>query len=296
MADDLPGVTPKPQELLELEAQLTYSGSWAPLYVEPIIGSGERFTFAVAILPAAGPMQVHRLIRTDVLRLLYRGKAKYFGEMLDAVEKCLIEDAGKGAIAFPIDGFSMGEFRFARGRSEQDLVEQARMMCASLAGISTDEQRAVDAEEDERETHRWAQRVQEVVVGTAQDLGEYFSREWRPAGSSFSSKIGFFNGRYAAHFGVVRRGNPGSCLYHLNARLWTLASMEADMFTTLRQRDLILARPKLTSATMGLAERDKVRDVLDRVTAEADRRQIFVMHTDRVEEASRRVFENARAA
>lgn len=296
MADDLPRVTSKPAELLELEKQLSFAGEWAPLYVEPIVGSGERLTFAMVIRTGDGAVHVQRLIRPEVLRLLYRNKARYFSEMLEAAEAFVTSSQGAAVSDFGIDGFSLGPFRAARGRSLQDLVEQGRMMCASLAGITAEEQNAGEADEDERATQHWAQRVQAVVVNTAQDLGAYFAREWTPSGNSISTRLGFFNGKYAANFGVVRKDNPASCLYHLNSRLWQLSAMQPDLLVDLRQRDLILARPKLAAATVSLAMRDKVRDVLDRVTHDADRHQIYVLHTERVEEASRRVYGQARAA
>lgn len=296
MSEDVPHLESLPDALAALQDQLRIKGRWAPIFVEPMIGSGERFTFAIAACTPDGGVAVERVIRPEVLRALYGKKAKHFAEMLASAEEAVTLALHQNTEArFPADGFIMGSFRAARGASLQDLVEQGRMMCASLATTTINEQHASDAEEDERATGRWARKVQIHVTTTAQDLNPFFSREWKPRDRAIASRFGFFNGHYVAHFGVVRRDNPTSSLYHLKARLWELAAAQNDEFTTITGRDLLLAKPKLAAATISLATREKVRDVVDQVTAEADRHQIYVLDTDSVEAASRRLYAQARA-
>lgn len=295
--DQIPKPLDLPKELAALEAQLSHRGRWAPLYVEPMFGSGERFTFAIAVTSADGEATVSRVIRPEVLRVLYGAKAKHFSEMLASTERA-VEQAllrGDAEIALPWSGFALGEFREARGRSANDLIDQGRMMCASLSTATVEEQQALEADDDERETRRWAQQIQTAVTTKSKDLGPYFLREWMPAGKSIPSRFGFFNGHYAAHFGVVRKDNPSSSLYHLKARLWELATARDDAFTTISGRDLLLATPNLKSATVTLPMRNRVRDVIDKVTEEADRHEIYVMSTSKVDDASRRIYKQARS-
>jgi hypothetical protein len=294
--DDFPTITEMPKELLALEAMLGFEGKWAPLYVEPMIGSGERLTFAIAAFGNDGSSIVSRIVRSEVLRVLYGQKAKAFSEMLAAAEAQVAEVLEKKelTVAFATAGFELGEFREARGRNLQDLVDQGRMMCASLAAASAEIQQASDVEEDERQTGKWAAKVQAHVVKTAADLGAYFSRTWTPRGSKIPAKFGYYDGRYAAHFGVVRRDSPTGSLYHLKARLWELDSAKGDLAGDIRQKDLLLARPNLSSASISLTTRDRVRDVLEEVTMEADRHNIYVLHTEKADAAGRRLYAEAR--
>lgn len=284
------------EEFAALQAQYHYLGRWAPIFLEPIVGSGERLVFAIAARGQDGRSIVSRVIRPEVIKIFYGRKAKPLGEMLTTIEAAVLQALEQGAESpvMPVDGFLLGPYRNARGRTLEDLVEQGRMMCASLGAVSVEAQHAADAEEDLMQTTHWAERVQKHVLERSSDLAPFFGRTVIRKGSSIPSRFGFYNDYYVANFGVVRRANPAGSLYHLKPRLWDLQNAKADLAGEIRGRDLLLARPDLRAATVSLAVRNLVRDVIDRVEKEADQHGIYVLHTDRVEQASRRLYQQAR--
>lgn len=284
------------EEFSALQSNYAYQGRWCPLYLEPMVGSGERLTFAIAAYGNDGRQIVSRVIRPDVLKVFYGKKARALNEMLAAAEAAVLAALtdGRENPIMPADGLEVGKFRNARGRSLEDLVEQGRMMCASLAATSVEAGQASDTDEDARQTGQWATQVQRHVVERSDDLAPYFARTAYRKGSRIPSKYGFFNDYYVANFGVIRHDNPQGSLYHLKPRLWDLENAAADLAGAIRGRDLLLARPNLQVATLSLALRNHVRDVIDMVVSEADKHSIYVFHTDRVDEASARLYEQAR--
>jgi hypothetical protein len=296
---DLPsleGDLPSPLEALQ--ASLGYRGQWAPLYLEPIPGSGERITFAVAILNQDGKPHIERLLRPDVLRLMYGPKARHLAAMFDMAEHNVAEALTAGRPVEPVlQGFFLGNFRVGLGQSQADLVEQGRVMSASLATRGPGEIAASDAEEDEKQTGIWAQKVQQIVTTTASDLAPNFYREWRPVGRHLPARFGYFDGHYAAHFGVVRRDRPTGSIYHLKSRLWELASCNApDLAGRVENRDLLLFRPNPRSSSLGKAERKAIDQVIDQITSDADQHDIFVLHTHDVSKAANHLYKKARRA
>jgi len=286
------------EQLSDLEQQLGYSGQWLPVFLEPIVGSGERITFAIAARGDDGETLVKRMVSLHLLRSFFGKKAKYLAEMLDVIELSIAELLQQGVPSaqpqLPLPGFIIGPARRARGRNLEDLVTYGRMSCVSLSAASAELQVGIDVDDDERQTSRWAEKIKAMVIITAQDLAPNFQRSHLTDGAKIPVKYGYYDGRYMAHFGVIRKYSPSTSLYHLNARLWQLASASQDLFGGPESRDLLLARPNLSADTVPLATRNQVRDVIDQLTTEADRHRISVLHTDRVEEASRRLYSESR--
>lgn len=293
--DSLPTLSELPESYAALTSGLTVKGRWAPLYAEPIAGSGERLTTSILAQDEESNVLVERVIRPEVLRALYGGKARAFSEMIATVEHVLGKSlrARNDSPLIPLSGFSLGNFRRAIGADLVGLVEQGRLMTASLGRtrIGGDE---AESEDESQKAERWVARIRDVVLNTAEDLRPYFNQASSAIDGRAAPKLGFYNGRYAAQFGVVRRDNPGASVYHLKPRLWELVSIRPDLAGNVRERDLILHRPRLSVATMPITQRDRIRDVIDELTSVADRHAIYVFSTDRAQDAGHRVTSQAR--
>lgn len=298
MSDDLPSLARLPDGFAQLLQGLQCKGRWAPLFVEPISGSGELITTSIAAvgrLPTDPEDQVlvERVIRPEVLRALYGSKARVFSEMIAAVEHSVGKALRLGAQEphLPLSGFLLGRFRRASGSDLPNLIEQGRQRCASLSKTRLGE--AVEPpEDDSQRTEAWIARIRSIVLTTAADLKPCFDV---PTHSDHGrTRIDFYNGRYAAQFGVIRRENPGASVYHLKPKLWELVSLRPDLAGNVRERELILHRPKLGTVTMSLNARDRVRDVVDELTQVADRSRIRIYDTDRAVLAANRVTSQAR--
>ena len=69
----------------------SYKGFWHAIYLEPIVGSGERVTIAVAAIGEDKSFKVIQAIRTELLDCLYGMQAKNIQNMIN----WLIESANK---------------------------------------------------------------------------------------------------------------------------------------------------------------------------------------------------------
>ena len=274
---------------------LSFSGQWAPVFAEPIIGSGERYTVGVVATGDDGSAKVERTVRLGVLRLLYGTQAAGFGDMIDAVLQHLEQAlrGGQPAAKLPLNGFILGPFRRARDTGLDGLIEQARIMSASLHG-ARGQHDITAVEVDELASARWTEQIKTLVVERTPDMSTYFDRAVLVPQTAFSIRFGFYTGRYAAQFGVIQRRSPRASLYHLKPRLWDLSQVTRDLAGDVEARELLLHAPDLKHPDMSENQRRTVRDVLNEIEHEADKKDIVVRNFKAAEPVSRHVFRQAR--
>lgn len=111
---------------------------WAPIYLEPIIGSGERITIAVVVFADDG-RTIMPTVSREQFAFLY-GEAS--GDDLYAVAESVTRDFAEHLrtnvqLDFtwkaPIDGVLVGVPRHATGVSLHAVLEQAVQACASFS-------------------------------------------------------------------------------------------------------------------------------------------------------------------
>ncbi|MEI7100276.1 hypothetical protein ACOIDY_32600, partial [Klebsiella pneumoniae] len=73
------------QLLKSAPAMPATSGRWASVYLEPMIGSGERLTVAVATITSSGEILVKPAIRKEVIEAMYGFKAPAFINVVDLI-------------------------------------------------------------------------------------------------------------------------------------------------------------------------------------------------------------------
>lgn len=103
---------------------------------EPVSGSGERITAAVALRHASGEVRVISLLSPEVLSLLYRGQGNnasgLLGMVADSLKRHLRTAESLEGWTPPLSGFFALPLRDFAGNSADDILDQVAGLHSSL--------------------------------------------------------------------------------------------------------------------------------------------------------------------
>lgn len=106
------------------------------IFWEPVSGSGERITAAVAMRDGAGEVRVITLLSPEILSLLYRGQGNNAASLLamvtDSLKTHLRKTANLADWIPPVTGFTAQPLRDFAGRSAEDILDQVAGLHSSL--------------------------------------------------------------------------------------------------------------------------------------------------------------------
>lgn len=205
-------------------------GTWAPIYLELLPGSGERITVAVLAQGAAGQFRAHPVLSGETLRCLFGAGAAHFAGLTDlCVNSARDYVQRNGRIdgwTPPLRGATLGKLRRATGDNLMNVLQNAVQLCASLAVLP------VEAESDDTDAPHdsggWEAEIKSLVAREGPDLGQWFSRKVQLSSSPRKTIIGFLSPRYAAGFSLLHPG--GALAGDVNgakAKLWNLQRLRA---------------------------------------------------------------------
>lgn len=114
-----------------------YEADWAPVYLEPIVQSGERLT--IAVVARSGDQVSGCLTISDkALKCLYGESAPGMHRMMDlALQRALgyAESGFEGAFSGGMHGLSVGRVRRGLGRNMTHILQQASSLTSSLSSV-----------------------------------------------------------------------------------------------------------------------------------------------------------------
>ena len=168
---DLSGFPPLPD----------FEAEWAPVYLEPIVQSGERLT--IAVVARAGEQVAGCLtISEKALKCLYGTAAPGMRQMMNLALARAVEHAREGfagQFSAGIHGVQVGHTRRGLGDNMKHILQQASSLTASLASIHADALQEEDIEEDavvfERSLAQLREDIQRRVLGILPTLRERFN-------------------------------------------------------------------------------------------------------------------------
>ncbi len=122
--------------MIEFPALPAYVAQAAHIFWEPISGSGERITAAVALVDEAGEPRVVSLLNPEILSVLYRGQGQNAASLIALITESLKAHLRKAAeIAGwqpPVSGFFAQPMREYIGNSAEDILDQVAGIHSSL--------------------------------------------------------------------------------------------------------------------------------------------------------------------
>lgn len=260
-------------------------GRWMPIYIEPMIGSGERVTIGVAVANNGGFLVVP-VPALDRLSCVYgsENEALMFAaaSALDSVKGALTKAglAGLEAWSSPLEGIFRGAVRSGAGKSLEEIGRTGLTLCSSLVEKLAD----IDEAEEPRAAIselRLERLVKEKVVATRPGLEVAFDRAFQPHPKARFARIGFVGQRIAANFSLLAPPYLSRQVKDAKAKLWDLAQVqeyvhakEFNLSPALNRFELLIHRVQEDDPQYSDRQIGQVQEAVYELETEADRKEI----------------------
>lgn len=259
-------------------------GEWAPLYFEPIVGSGERICIGVAAVSGSASLVVP-VVALDRLECLY---GKSVEAVILASQVALgytRESLGKSGVdalrswRAPMDGLYIGPAVRSEGNTLEDIARTGLTASSSLVEKLADAEEEVAGGLGVLTTTRLEDLVRERVVSVRPPLNVRFRVQRRVQENARPAVIGFVGDHIAANFAMLVPGRLSPLVDVSKAKLWDLAQLRADVqrdlvSQALNRFELLVYRPRDESPEYSTRQMNSLREALVELVAEADKVEI----------------------
>lgn len=211
--------------------------AYVPLFIEPIVGSGERLCFGVVIKFG----ERRKLVIVPAIKRLSRfygsaSKSLLFAITLakDSIDAALKSESTDLLVMWrsPVEGIILGESRVTSARNYDDCVRIAFSQCASLFEIP--------ATEEDLKAHVIGRRVARLTVSRLEKsvadgaiqknpaLHSCFFQRFQVSPHARPTRVGFVGPRLVANFGILVPHNLRSFVDSAKARILDLERLRDD--------------------------------------------------------------------
>lgn len=275
------------------------SAEWAPVYIEPLHGSGERFVVAVVCRDEGGRGEAKLAVRASVLKCMYGEQA---GQVLGLAELViesfhdhLMSGGNLGTWMPPSQNCHIGVVRVAYGESLDSILNQGIRLTASLAEDVSVELPAQDDSSgvSALQVDRFVQQVKATVKQRMQDFESRFNRTVVVRQGAEPTSIGYLGVQIAANFDVLI---PDYSLTRkrtrAKAKLLDLQALkdQVDLAGSRRAYELMLWVPAQSSPLYSEADFRKSESVFLELQEIGDKHSLRVEKMDSPEQAAQRIF------
>jgi len=206
--------------------------SWLPVYIEPVVGSGERLCIGVVVADdrehlVVGVPALERLacVYGDAAAALSHGAALAIAALRHSLSTDRTESLSN--LRVPIDGVFIGPVRAGAGESLEDIARTSLTQSASLVEKAADEEDTAEvAERTSLSTRRLERLVQETVLNTRPELASAFNKSFRITQEARAMRLAFVGRRLAANFGLLVPGPLSTLVNNAKAKLWDLSQLK----------------------------------------------------------------------
>ena len=232
-----------------------FSVRWTPVYLEPVMASGEHITVAVAAVPATGEPAVMPVLDRERAECLFGSGAGAFLSVVDlCVQDLRLYLVGGGAIEewqAPVQGAAIGSPRPLRAADMTAALrlavqKSAFLGClASFTGVEEEDEICVEAAPD-----RWVQQIEGALRDRRPDLIARMRGRFRVVDKARETRVDFLGAHYAANFARIVPGRSfGRYIKDAKVKLWDLDALHTAsmslMFPDQRVAyELLLWRPR----------------------------------------------------
>jgi len=258
---------------------------WIPLYIEPVVGSGERIAIGIAVanqngyltVPVAALERLQCLYGKENETLMFAAKAA-----IESFERALSKEGDHALETWqaPFEGVIKGATRIGAGNSLEEIARSGLMLCSSLV------EKLAEAEEIEESRtavsmSRLEFLIKEKVLAKRQSLEISFNRPFKYATSGRATRIGFVGQRLVANFGLLAPFHLSQLFKDAKAKLWDLAQIKEDiqrpefnLSTQLNNFELLINRVREDDPQYSDKQIESVQEAYNELEFEADRKEI----------------------
>lgn len=268
-------------------------GFWAPIYFEPIIGSGERITCGIA---------VEFCEETSLIQTINEERLKcMFGIDHDKVNRMIklalvtMEynlEANKTILTWKseIEGFLLGELKKAKGRNLSDIKRQA-IMQASFLLSRKEVDNIVDAEiEMKIKNERWLTKIRKYVSSVNPTFEKSFNQYIEFGNAKSKIRYGYLTGVIAANFSLIVPKKWTVSVEMSKAKIYDLELLSKTSYLTIPdKRELILGISKNPGEVLSKGTIGRMNDTLGFIKENAGKEGIDVFISNDEREAGEHI-------
>lgn len=243
----------------------THEGRWLPLFLEPLVGSGERICIGVAASDG-NAVEVVGVPKLDRLSSLYgqaTGSLQWAADLALKEVSYAANERGIDRLAevkASVDGMSFGAIRRGAGADLEDLARTALRQASSLAALDDwDIMQAPPVEAVESSQPAVVATVRKIVAQQRPELREYFNRQFSMRQASRPLQFAFVGKRLAANMTQLSAVSPAGLSAQVDrakAKILDLESLRdgkaVDTLPLRRKKlvyELYVVRPALPKAS-----------------------------------------------
>lgn len=274
-------------ESLAFPALPAQSYQGAPIYFEPMMGSGELLTVLVALVGGSGS-RVVQAIRPTAIRAMYGAKAQNFSNLVSLIQESLSDHLEKWRSfegwRAPLSGARLGEVRSLLADDPAGALRQLILLHASLSAVDEpDEDESENGNDNDPVSRHWWKEVKSAVSAKSPLLASSFGVRLSGRVAGYRFKLGFLDRGVAAHFGLARPDKLGADGRDLKAKLWELQSVKGLL--EVREASLVLCAPT-PSPLFGPKQLASAQTLVREIQAEAAERELVLYSVSTTDEAA----------
>ena len=272
----------------------TYKGVWHAIYLEPIVGSGERVTVAVAAIGESAEFNVIQAIRGEILDCLYGVQAQniqnMIGWIMQSASKHIKNNNSLNGWASPFDGVICTGPVAASDGNIDGILRQAIRFSASLSALSLDADRDADEQQSKRYASRWSANIADELKVINPNLLPYFRQKIQIGDSGIQTTLGFLSDRYVSNFALLVPTNISSSLTSIKAKLLDLEVFKKSSYLIKPERyEIIIGTPSLNDQALSDKVILNLKNNIELINEIADQESISVFSTDNANVAAQHI-------
>ena len=275
------------------------SAEWAPVYIEPLHGSGERFVVAVVCRDSEGQGAAKLAVRLQVLSCMYGDQADQVMGLCELIVESfddhLMTRGEMNSWIAPALNCYVGPIRLAYGDSLDSILNQGIRLTASLGESVVIDLPTQDIATDNSalQVDRFIQQIKATVRQRVSDFESRFNRTVSVRPGAEPTAIGYLGNKLAANFDVLVPGSTLSRKRHrAKAKLLDLQALkdQVDLAGRRETYELMLWVPQESTPLYSEADMKRSQSVFLELEEIGDKHQLRVEKMVSPEAAAARIF------
>ncbi|EAN4073485.1 hypothetical protein P1J85_002342 [Salmonella enterica] len=276
-----------------------YEAIWAPVYLEPMMGSGEKFTVIIAAYAKDGTVRVCSAMRPHVVKAMYGNKHSQFNSIIDLlIESLETHLKSKGEFQGWVPPFisaQLGSVSRAQSSDMTGVLRQAIQLTASLSSLDFF---SSEDENDEKYSseNTWSNQLKAKIISEEPSFEQYFHREFKVDGQARAAKIFYLSSKIAINTDRLIPTNLSTHLDRNKARILDLLSVKDHDIFERNVFEFIVYRPQSDDPTYSKPQFIKLNEALHTLEEVGDKHSIRVISVTTVQQAALRLIKAEKQA
>jgi hypothetical protein len=273
-----------------------YRARWAPVFIEPIMNSGERITIGIAAIGQDGEFSVAPTLSEAPLRCAFGDNG---AALLNTAQACIESlNEAKNVLdewTSPFSGVELGSWREAAGDDLRSIIKNAMNMVSSFSLMATEtDDRAIRG--DEGTLDRWPALVKQATVERRRDLAGNFGKVISIVPNARPSRFDYIGVHLAVNLSRLLPNQLSSSVKTSKSKLFDLQMLRNFPSTlTLDHFALIAWRPRKDDPAWSERQIANVDEAIAELSAEAEKIDIAMDFAEDQAEASSFIVEREAA-